>query len=221
MTSTPGRTPHPYYPRDLVLEHYVPNTNSVVKSLGHVLLAFSTVVCLALALGRPKRHTTLQHFEDRLTFFWFVLCGLLHILFEGYFGINHATLAGDLSPVAQVWKEYALSDSRYLSSDPFVLVVERITTLVWGPLAIYSAWSLYHDLPSRHIAQLILSLGQIYGCILYYWTSIVEGSPECHPDPYYYYFYFWFFNIFWMIAPVFLARRSIHILCEAIVQQEK
>lgn len=129
MTTGSARTPHPYYPRDLVLDHYVPNTNSVVKSLGHVLIAFSTIVCLTTALVRPKRHTTLQHLEDRLTFFWFILCGLIHTLFEGYFGIHHATLAGDQSPVGQVWKEYALSDSRYLTSDSFVLVVERITTV--------------------------------------------------------------------------------------------
>lgn len=129
MTNASTRTPHPYYPRDLVLDHYVPNTNSVVKSLGHVLIAFSTIVCLTIALARPKRHSTLQHPGDRLTFFWFVLCGLIHTLFEGYFGIHHATLAGDQSPVGQVWKEYALSDSRYLTSDSFVLVVERITTV--------------------------------------------------------------------------------------------
>ncbi|CAL3965508.1 unnamed protein product, partial [Diplocarpon coronariae] len=27
----------------------------------------------------------------------------------------------------QLWKEYALSDSRYLTSDPFVLCMETVT----------------------------------------------------------------------------------------------
>lgn len=30
---------------------------------------------------------------------------------------------------AQLWKEYALSDSRYLTSDPFMLCVESITVV--------------------------------------------------------------------------------------------
>ncbi|KAG0302787.1 hypothetical protein BGZ98_007223 [Dissophora globulifera] len=218
MQNLTAKTPHPYYPQDLVLNHYIANTHSVLETLSHVLIAFSAVVVLAAMLGYQRRQSTLSGIANQLTFFWFILCGMLHTTFEGYFGIYHATLAGDVSPVAQVWKEYALSDSRYLSSDPFVLIVERITSLVWGPLALFNAWSLYHGLPSRHIGQLVLSVGQIYGCVLYYWTSIVAGSPECHPDPYYYYFYFWFFNIFWMIAPVLLARDSIRTLRRAMEQ---
>ncbi|KAF8940048.1 Emopamil-binding protein [Dissophora ornata] len=221
MESVAPRTNHPYYPRDLVLDHYVANTNSVLKTLSHVFVAFTTIVLLTVALAYRKRHSTLTGRVDQLTFFWFILCGLIHIMFEGYFGIYHATLAGDQSTVAQAWKEYALSDSRYLSSDTFVLVTERITSLVWGPLALYSAWSLYHGLPLRHIAQLMLSLGHIYGCLLYYWTSIFEGSPQCDPHPYYYYFYFWFFNIAWMIAPVFLMRSSIRTLRRAMALVEQ
>lgn len=30
----------------------------------------------------------------------------------------------------QLWKEYALSDSRYLTSDPFVLCMETITAVI-------------------------------------------------------------------------------------------
>ncbi|KAF9181532.1 hypothetical protein BGZ51_004954 [Haplosporangium sp. Z 767] len=207
---------HPYYPQDLVLNHYVSNTNSVALTLVYVSLAFIAIVFLASALAYPRRHSTLQSSGDRLVFFWFILNGFLHLVFEGYFGINHATLAADQSPIGQVWKEYALSDSRYLSSDTFVLITERITILVWGPLALYGAWSLYHNLPSRHIAQLMLSLGHIYGCVLYYFTSIVEGSPHCDPDPYYYYFYFWFFNVFWLIVPVVLMISSIKALKRAM-----
>lgn len=47
----------------------------------------------------------------------------------GYFVWNHATLAGLQSVFAQAWKEYALSDSRYLTSDVFMLCVESITVV--------------------------------------------------------------------------------------------
>lgn len=47
----------------------------------------------------------------------------------GYFVYNHEGLAGSRDLFAQLWKEYALSDSRYLTSDPFMLCVETITVV--------------------------------------------------------------------------------------------
>lgn len=45
--------------------------------------------------------------------------------------MNHANLAASNDLFAQLWKEYALSDSRYLTSDPFMICVETITA-VWS-----------------------------------------------------------------------------------------
>lgn len=52
----------------------------------------------------------------------------------GYFLFNHATLASSQDLFAQLWKEYALSDSRYLTSDPFMLCVEAISVVSAEPL---------------------------------------------------------------------------------------
>ena len=48
---------------------------------------------------------------------------------EGYFAINHKSMGGLQDIFAQLWKEYALSDSRYLTQDPFVLCMETITAV--------------------------------------------------------------------------------------------
>lgn len=48
---------------------------------------------------------------------------------KGYFVMTHAKLASSQDLFAQLWKEYALSDSRYLTSDPFMICVETITTV--------------------------------------------------------------------------------------------
>ncbi|KAG0318588.1 hypothetical protein BGZ97_003525 [Linnemannia gamsii] len=221
MATAGAKTPHPYYPQDLILDHYVANTNTVFHTLVYVSIGFFAVLALACLLGYPRRHSTLGPLGEKVTFFWFILCASLHLGFEGYYDIYHVTLAGDNSPVAQVWKEYALSDSRYLTSDSFVRVVEAITTLAWGPLSVYCAWSLYHNLPSRHIAQLMLSLAHIYGCTLYYATSIFEGSPHGDPHPYYYYLYFWFFNSFWLLIPAYLLQDSIRVLVQAVGVAER
>lgn len=56
----------------------------------------------------------------------------------GYFALNHARMGGMQDFFGQLWKEYALSDSRYLTSDPFVLCMETVTAVslesltVWG-----------------------------------------------------------------------------------------
>lgn len=43
--------------------------------------------------------------------------------------LNHRQLASSQSLLGQLWKEYALSDSRYLTSDTFTLCVEAITVV--------------------------------------------------------------------------------------------
>ena len=48
-------------------------------------------------------------------------------ILAGYFVLNHATLASSQSLFAQLWKEYSLSDSRYLTSDPFMLCIETVS----------------------------------------------------------------------------------------------
>lgn len=53
--------------------------------------------------------------------------GFLHLFFEGYYVYNHQSLASLQSIPAQIWKEYALSDSRYLTEDIFVLSIETVT----------------------------------------------------------------------------------------------
>lgn len=55
--------------------------------------------------------------------------GSIHLFFEGYFSYNHTRMGGAQDLFGQLWKEYALSDSRYLTSDPFVLCMETITAV--------------------------------------------------------------------------------------------
>ena len=51
------------------------------------------------------------------------------ICWKGFFVVNHKSLATSQHPIGQMWKEYALSDSRYLTGDVFVLCVEALTAV--------------------------------------------------------------------------------------------
>jgi cholestenol Delta-isomerase len=61
------------------------------------------------------------------------------------------------------------------------------------------------DHPMRHPFQLIISIGQIYGDILYYSTStfdlIYKGLHYSRPEPYYYWTYYFFMNFIWIVIP--------------------
>src|ERR1700712_900918 len=56
-------------------------------------------------------------------------CRLIPGYPTGYFSLNHTRMGPAQDLFGQLWKEYALSDSRYLTSDPFVLCMETVTAV--------------------------------------------------------------------------------------------
>ncbi|ORX92263.1 Emopamil-binding protein, partial [Basidiobolus meristosporus CBS 931.73] len=196
---------HPYYPRNLSLPHYVPNTSGTGHILTVVFGSFGVILLVAakIALQNKKLQT-----QDRLLFMWCLLAGLIHVGLEGYYVHNYASLAGDQFVLGQVWKEYSKGDSRYLSSDPFVLNMERITAYVDGPLALYTAYAIFNQTPGRHLGLLSVSICQLYGDVLYFATTFFEGSPHSDPHPLYYWFYFVTMNAIWIVIPSYLLVRS-------------
>jgi hypothetical protein len=57
------------------------------------------------------------------------LGGCIHLFFEGYFAYNFRRMGSMQDLFGQLWKEYSLSDSRYLTQDAFVLCMESITAV--------------------------------------------------------------------------------------------
>lgn len=67
---------------------------------------------------------------------------------------NHAKIANSQHLFAQLWKEYALSDSRYLTSDPFMLCVESITVV---SLPFFCCAASRTDIPQQDFFSLLAS----------------------------------------------------------------
>jgi len=59
--------------------------------------------------------------------------------------------------------------------------------------------------PLRYPLQAVVSLGQIYGDVLYYATSMFDHYHKsltyCRPEAYYFWFYFFFMNFIWIVIP--------------------
>ena len=79
------------------------------------------------------------------------------------------------------------------------------TQVCWGPLSFVTAYFITVQHRYRFPIQAIVSLGQIYGLILYYATSMFDlyhkDITYCRPEAYYFWFYFFFMNFIWMVIP--------------------
>ena len=150
---------HPYLPESAVIAGFVLNESSVPFLLtiffGCCGLLFTTTYFVAKSVDASLTRAEL------LTMMWFVLSGSIHMCFEGYYSYNHATLGSKQTILGQLWKEYAYSDSRYLTNDAFVLTMETTTAFLWGPWCIAVAVLVALRHPLRLPLQMIVSVGQV------------------------------------------------------------
>ena len=94
-------TVHPFYPRELKLDGYVPNDKDVAELLGVFfgVVGVSVVLLWVVMAGR-------SHLRGRIVcktkISWFFMCGLIHTILEGYFGVFHRTIPQDTNLLAQM-----------------------------------------------------------------------------------------------------------------------
>jgi len=179
-----------------------------IELLSYGSLCVCALATLILQLVRPKLTEK---------------AGSLHCFFEGYFVTHHDRMGGAQDLLGQLWKEYALSDSRYMTSNTLVLCMEAITVVcpllfrtltssllkqtkfVWGPLCFSVAFSIFSQHSLRHPLQIIVCMSHLYGDALYYATSLVDhyanGVSYCRPEAYYFWVYYFGMNFIWIVVP--------------------
>ncbi|KAF1809533.1 3-beta-hydroxysteroid-Delta(8),Delta(7)-isomerase [Eremomyces bilateralis CBS 781.70] len=216
-SSAPPAPKHPYYPPDITLRGYIPNSYDVPTLLQLFSLACGSVLLTAIVLAKCSIKSLRT--GQLAAIMWFTLCGCIHLFFEGYFAYNFRRMPAMMDLFGQLWKEYAQSDSRYLTSDPFVLCMESITAAFWGPLSFLLTYYIATDHPLRHPFQIIVSLGQLYGDVLYYSTSMfdhyMKGLMYSRPEPYYFYGYYVMMNAPWIVIPLYLIYQSMGVSYKA------
>ncbi|KAI1335109.1 EBP-domain-containing protein [Xylariaceae sp. FL0016] len=209
---------HPYYPLDVTVPFYEANEAPVpmlLASLAGMLGCALLITALVACRVNPN-----MSWSSLAVFCWFITNGCLHCVFEGFFVLNHATVASSQNILAQLWKEYALSDSRYLTSDFFMLSVESITVFIWGPLCFANAVSIMNNSALRHPLRVIICMAHLYGVALYYSTSLCElyftGRSHSRPEVLYFWVYYIGFNLPWAIVPSLLLIRSVQVITRAM-----
>ncbi|KAF3064080.1 3-beta-hydroxysteroid-Delta(8),Delta(7)-isomerase [Daldinia childiae] len=205
---------HPYHPLGVTIPGYASNEASVPVLLASLsgMVVFALLGASAIALRvNPKLTKT-----NLIRFCWFIL---------RYFVFNHATVASSQNVFAQLWKEYALSDSRYLTSDFFILSIESLTMFILGPLCFANAVAIVRGSPTRHALRIVACIAHLYGVALYYVTSLSEiyftGRSHSRPEALYFWVYFVGFNLPWAIIPAVLLYDSVRTITAAIGALEK
>ncbi|XP_032626058.1 3-beta-hydroxysteroid-Delta(8),Delta(7)-isomerase [Chelonoidis abingdonii] len=206
LEAEPLTAPHPYWPRDLEIGRYVPNDRPTWHSLAFLFSVSAALLALTWRaagwrgwVGAPMRP------GRRLALCWFALCGFIHGVIEGWFSLYYTDIPGDQSFLSQLWKEYAKGDSRYVIEDNFTVCMETITAWAWGPLSLWTVLAFLQRQPHRYVLQLVVSLGQLYGDVLYFYTEYREGFAHSEMwHPLYFWFYFVFMNALWIIIPSIL-----------------
>jgi cholestenol delta-isomerase len=189
---------HPYYPRNLRIDQYTPNSTSTNILLVYVLAAVTIWLGAAFWLAGTSAH--MKPGRDRAIFCWFALCALTHCSFEPYWVIFNKTVASRQDIFAQLFREYSHADSRYMVSDPLVVTLETMTVAVIGPFCIMAMKAIYFNSPNRHIYQLIISVFHLISCSLYFIMDSYEGFPNCDPEFVYFWVYFIGFNAPWLVV---------------------
>jgi cholestenol delta-isomerase len=119
---------HPYYPKGLNIPGgFLPQSVPMEKIL---FWFFSAILAISISFVYLYTRPSKTARAPLLVALWFLACGFIHTFVEGYFVVTHATLARDDTFLANLWKEYGKSDSRYLVSDPTVLFIEGITAVL-------------------------------------------------------------------------------------------
>ena len=87
--------------------------------------------------------------------------------------------------------------------------MEIITGFIDGPLAFLAFYAFLVQRPYRYVVQLILSLCQLYGDVLYFMTAYKENFIHGEMwHPLYFWFYFVFMNLLWIVIPLLLIYQS-------------
>jgi len=127
QNSTNLNSPHPYYPTEAQLMGYLANEWTVLTLLAFFVGTWTLILGITLAV--VSRISPNLGKADKIAILWFILTGSIHVFFEGYFVVNHTRMASAQDLFGQLWKEYSLSDSRYLTSDTFVVCIETIAAV--------------------------------------------------------------------------------------------
>ncbi|ONK78051.1 uncharacterized protein A4U43_C02F13720 [Asparagus officinalis] len=103
---------------------------------------------------------------------------------------------------------------------PAVVTVEGITAAIEGPACLLAVYAIATRKPYNYTLQLAISLGQLYGCLVYFITAFLLGD-NFSTSPYYYWAYYIGANSSWVVIPSLIVMRSWKKISSAVHAEKK
>uniref|UniRef100_A0A3Q3WG96 EXPERA domain-containing protein n=1 Tax=Mola mola TaxID=94237 RepID=A0A3Q3WG96_MOLML len=195
---------HPYWPRDLLIPTYVANDRSMSEILAFLFSVSGVFLLVTWLITGSTRSTGRLGTWRRLAVCWFAVCGFIHGVIEAWFSLYYDIIPGDQSFLSQLCECKQKETFRKLA-DNFTVCMETVTACLWGPFSFWAVFAFLTNKPYRFVLQLIISLGQLYGAVLYFFTEHRDGYTHSElGHPVYFWFYFVFMNFLWIIIPLLL-----------------
>eukprot|EP00123_Amoebidium_parasiticum_P009009 comp19153_c0_seq1/m.21832 comp19153_c0_seq1/g.21832 ORF comp19153_c0_seq1/g.21832 comp19153_c0_seq1/m.21832 type:complete len:214 (-) comp19153_c0_seq1:372-1013(-) len=153
---------------------------------------------------------------DKFSIYWFSICAFIHFFLEGSMVVLNDSVATREDIFGATWREYGRGDARYITSDGFTVIMEGITAFFDGPVALLVAVAISRRSHFRYPFQLMVSICQLYGCILYFGIEIFEGFKSINTgSPFHFWVYFFLMNFIWIVIPLTQAYDSAKFLLNA------
>ncbi|KAI0365720.1 Emopamil-binding protein [Pilatotrama ljubarskyi] len=175
-------------------------------------LGFVTAVGIVAYIAAKKLLPKDAPWQDRVTFIWLAFDGIIHYTLEGsfvYYSMFGRQVITSSGPMAQMWKEYALADSRWGTADPTIVSLELLTVFGVGTMCFYVLKQLVQRDPARHYWIVVLSTSEIYGGWMTFCPEWLTGSPSLDTSNFLFlWVYLVFMNIIWVFVPLWLMYDS-------------
>lgn len=98
--------------------------------------------------------------------------------------------------------------------------MEAVTAFAWGPASFVTVYAVLRRLPWRYGLMLIISVGQMYGDVLYFATCFFEGLKHTRPEQLYFWGYFLGANGIWIVVPGLVALHALRQMSKAVAGVE-
>jgi hypothetical protein len=166
----------------------------------------SLIVCWFLMLTAPFILPGSAPITVKFTsiiIFWGLITVIFPIIWDFTWALCHKLVNGATAddPWLWYWWSYAVADTRFLRSDPLMIIVE-----FWsGILGFVHAYALYvffkGNIKRAFYIALTAGCMQFYACSAFFGVEVINGFENIEPDFFSFYMKFWGLNGFWVIMP--------------------
>jgi hypothetical protein len=160
---------------------------------------------------------------DLSVFWWFAFDGAIHLFMEGSFVLislenrfhGGAAVSDRHYLMTCVWTEYGKADYRWLYGDQNIVGFELVTVFFEAPLCFLILYGILNDSNWRHVVQIFICMGELYGLFATFVPEWLYQSPNLDASTFLYSWIYLGSNVPWAIIPLILTAQSTVEICKS------